>query len=41
MKLLSENSLPVLEDISRAHTLATGQASSAQVRDADGNLLSQ
>jgi hypothetical protein len=41
IKLVSDSSLPILEKISQAHTLATGQATSAQVRDADGNMISQ
>lgn len=41
IKLISDSSIPVLEKMAQVHTLATGQATSSQVRDADGNLLSQ
>jgi hypothetical protein len=41
IKLASDSALPILEKLSQAHTLATGQATSAQVRDADGNMISQ
>ena len=41
IKLISDSSIPILEKMAQVHTLATGQATSSQVRDADGNLLSQ
>lgn len=41
IKLISDSSIPILEKMAKVHTLATGQATSSQVRDADGNLLSQ
>ena len=41
IKLISDSSIPILEKMAQVHTLATGQATSSQVRDANGNLLSQ